>query len=47
MCCVLVLPRGYLCRSSCNHYWIDGGICQEAFDIEIHHGGEGVEGKCA
>ena len=27
-------PLGYLCRSSCHHYWIDGGICQEAFDIE-------------
>ena len=25
---------GYLCRSSCHHYWITGGICQEALDIE-------------
>ena len=45
MCCVLVLPGEYLCRSSCHYYWIDRGICQEDFYIEKSHGGEGVEVK--
>ena len=35
-------PLGYLCRSSCHHCWIDGGICQEAFDIEKAMGEMGL-----